>query len=630
MRKNNNNQFTFSLSSNNKHFKFNSFKTLTFQSQKIINFFSMINYKNEANQKENYNENLKMLIFLLCQNRLIQFQRIKNPKTYKEELEDSKNNCNLNTDDFLKYKFFLNSKNNDICYILLTKKKIFLGKYDNKKKEDYNNIRLIFDISQIDKIQVKDFFIPNISGNNNMYILLSNNMIIQIDYTKNCINNNELILSILKFQNEDKYFKKKYKEENDKNKNFIIIDFECKENGKISFTYSLYKFQNQTINILTCLIFSNKKEEEKINFISVYKNKYLILALNKGKVRLISLYNFKILSQFKSNFGTINSISFSYDGNLLGIGAQDNNAYIIDLNNQNIISCLEGHNNYISKIIFELHESIGNYSNLINFTSDINRINSINRNKKNIFIQVEKDIIIKHWINSHNKNLDEKRNNIYRKNTTIKLNNQNQYKIYDIYTSGLDGKIGSYRIEYYENNNNNDNNHLNVNNTNLNNINNNNLSNNNDDDDDGSVPTSRDNEEYNKNKNIIQKFSKKICELKNIIYLIPPKGSDEYEKDHFVFMNSFNIPIIDFLKIDLFSVIVQKLNVFENEIKIIFFCGECENEKNENKDNMSNFKNKNITNDNSRNIYSDITSNSFIVNQMKELNKSCVIIKPPK
>ena len=128
MRKNNNNQFTFSLSSNNKHFKFNSFKTLTFQSQKIINFFSMINYKNEANQKENYNENLKMLIFLLCQNRLIQFQRIKNPKTYKEELEESKNNCNLNTDDFLKYKFFLNSKNNDICYILLTKKKIFLGK----------------------------------------------------------------------------------------------------------------------------------------------------------------------------------------------------------------------------------------------------------------------------------------------------------------------------------------------------------------------------------------------------------------------------------------------------------------------------------------------------------------------
>ena len=95
-------------------------------------------------------------------------------------------------------------------------------------------------------------------------------------------------------------------------------------------------------------------------------------------------------------------------------------------------------------------------------------------------------------------------------------------------------------------------------------------------------------------------------------------------------MNSFNIPIIDFLKIDLFSVIVQKLNVFENEIKIMFFCGECENEKNENKDNMSNFKNKNITNDNSRNIYSDITSNSFIVNQMKELNKSCVIIKPPK
>ncbi len=125
MRKNNNNQLTFSLSSNNKHFKFNSFKTLTFQSQKIINFFSMINYKNEANQKENYNENLKMLIFLLCQNRLIQFQRIKNPKTYKEELEESKNNCNLNTDDFLKYKFFLNSKNNDICYILLTKKKFF-------------------------------------------------------------------------------------------------------------------------------------------------------------------------------------------------------------------------------------------------------------------------------------------------------------------------------------------------------------------------------------------------------------------------------------------------------------------------------------------------------------------------
>ena len=632
---NNNSPSTFTLSSNNQHIKFNSSRIINFQES-----------DNEIIKKYK-DDNLIPLIFILEQNKNLHNKlknRIEEEYNKKRNNYDSSTSSSFKSNDF-KIKFFINSKN-DICFILINKQTIYFSIFQFNKNNE-NNSKLIFDISHINRIYIKNCFIQNNNPDNFIYILLSNNMIIQIDYTKNCNENNNLIKKIFESKINYKSHSKKSKGEEITIKNFILTEYEYHKN-KEKLSYFLYKFQNQTSNIIFCITFPNINENDEILFFSIYKNKYLVLALNRGIVRLISLETFKILSQYKSNFGEISSISFSFDGNLLGIGAQDNNGYIINLNSLNIISCLEGHENYISKMIFELQD-LENHNNQNLSNNMINRTNSININKKTKFQKVDKEKILTYWKNTHNKDPNEKRN-VYRKMSTMKRIIQNPLdKIYDIYTCGLDGKIGSYRIEY-----------INTNNINGNNNNGHNISNNNDVDD-GCVPTSRDNEEYIQNKNNIHHFSKKNYELKDFIYLNPPKNNDEYEKAHFDFMNPIiNEPIIDFLKINLFSIIACKVNINGTEIKLILFDGENENENlnNNNIENKNLFNNKfnyknnkidynnnnnnnNNTNNNStRNFNSNLifnktnnnneTSISLIASQVDELNKTSVKPKEPK
>ena len=630
---NNNSPSTFTLSSNNQHIKFNSSRIINFQES-----------DNEIIKKYK-DDNLIPLIFILEQNKNLHNKlknRIEEEYNKKRNNYDSSTSSSFKSNDF-KIKFFINSKN-DICFILINKQTIYFSIFQFNKNNE-NNSKLIFDISHINRIYIKNCFIQNNNPDNFIYILLSNNMIIQKKKKKNCNENNNLIKKIFESKINYKSHSKKSKGEEITIKNFILTEYEYHKN-KEKLSYFLYKFQNQTSNIIFCITFPNINENDEILFFSIYKNKYLVLALNRGIVRLISLETFKILSQYKSNFGEISSISFSFDGNLLGIGAQDNNGYIINLNSLNIISCLEGHENYISKMIFESQHL---ENNNIQFNSNdimINRSNSININKKTKFQKVDKEKIIKHWKNTQKRDSNEKRN-IYRKMSTMKNINQNPLdKIYDIYTCGLDGKIGSYRIEYFHNNNINENNYEH------------NISNNNEDED-GSVPTSRDNEEYIQNKNNIHHFSKKNYELKDFIYLNPPKNNDEYEKAHFDFMNPIiNEPIIDFLKINLFSIIACKVNINGTEIKLILFDGENENEnlnnnnienKNlfnnkfnykNNKIDYNNINNNNTNNNSTRNFNNNLifnktnnnneTSISLIASQVDELNKTSVKPKEPK
>jgi WD40 repeat protein len=373
--------------------------------------------------------------------------------------------------------------------------------------------------------------------------------------------------------------------------NLKIIEFEYYKDYKIAFSYLLYKNESY----LSLLTFSqiNEKEEE-IHYFSVYKNKYLILVLNRGKVILISLENYKILSIYKSNFGLITSISFSNDGNLLGLGAQDNNAYIIDLNNRNIISCLEGHSNYISKMIFELQED-NNNKYLYSKDEQIN-VNLV-RNKKNIFQKTNKEFILEKWGNSLKEQLNDKRMN-YRKMSTVKITNHNSFKIYDIFTCGLDGKIGSYRIEYYENN-------CLENKSEIKSM---AQENNTDNISSSKIMTNKNiNNNNNNNPN-----TKKLYYLNKLIMLNPPEN-DEYDKTHFIFMNNIiNEPIIDFFKNDLLFVIASKVNILGSEIKLIFF--ECE-------ESDSSLKSR---------IRMNKTSNASIASDLEELNNLSVKIKIPK
>ena len=604
---NNNGLSSFTLSSNNKKIKFIPKQTIPIECRKqnLINFLSFINYKKESNKEISYKENLKSLIFQISKNTLYHFEH--NAKNNnKESINDNTKRSyepipsSLDLNDIIKYKYFLNQTTNEICFFILTKQQIYYGILINKNKEESNKSNLIFDISQNHNITIKDFFLPE---NNNdstfLYILLSNNMIIQFNYAQKTQESNDLINQFLKNEKENLSSKKKNQEENEEIMNNLkIIEFEYYKDSKIAFAYLLYKNESY----LSLLTFSQiKEEEEEIHYFSVYKNQYLILVLSRGKVILISLENYKILSIYKSNFGLITSISFSNDGNLLGLGAQDNNAYIIDLNNRNIISCLEGHGNYISKMIFELQEDNNKNNYLYSKDEQIN-VNLV-RNKKNIFQKTNKEFILEKWGNSLKEQINDKKIK-YRKMSTVKIPNNNSFKIYDIFTCGLDGKIGSYRIEYYENN-------CLENKSEIKSI----TQENNTDNISSKIMTNK-NINNNNNQN-----TKKLYYLNKLIMLNPPEN-DEYDKSHFIFMNNIiNEPIIDFFKNDLLFVIASKVNILGSEIKLIFF--ECEEkiENNSNESNSSYYKSRNSMNK---------TSNASIASDLEELNNLRVKIKIPK
>ena len=224
---NNNSPSTFTLSSNNQHIKFNSSRIINIQES-----------DNEIIKKYK-DDNLIPLIFILEQNKNLHNKlknRIEEEYNKKRNNYDSSTSSSFKSNDF-KIKFFINSKN-DICFILINKQTIYFSIFQFNKNNE-NNSKLIFDISHINRIYIKNCFIQNNNPDNFIYILLSNNMIIQIDYTKNCNENNNLIKKIFESKINYKSHSKKSKGEEITIKNFILTEYEYHKN-KEKLSYFLY------------------------------------------------------------------------------------------------------------------------------------------------------------------------------------------------------------------------------------------------------------------------------------------------------------------------------------------------------------------------------------------------------
>ena len=120
---------------------------------------------------------------------------------------------------------------------------------------------------------------------------------------------------------------------------------------------------------------------------------------------------------------------------------------------------LEGHKNYVNKIIFNIHkqnENNNNNNNKNNNKNNNNFINGLNiHRKKNIFKEEKKEKLLFDWFNhslqKNNKNLTP--NKLIRSMTSLKTDNNINIIYYDVFSFGLDGQIGSYRIEIEENKN---------------------------------------------------------------------------------------------------------------------------------------------------------------------------------
>ena len=652
---NSNEPINFTLNKNNQIFKF--LQTKFIKDLKINNniykHFSLIKLNNIPNINENSNINK----FINNNNNINNKNNNKNNNKIKDciifiNLENIIYFCNIDTENQLNFSkfeisddlnnikrfnsFLFNNKNNNISIIFFFT--------SNKQIFSYFNNKLIclFDISEIENLEINDIYfqeeneILNENDNNTIFVLLSNKIIVEINFCLNS-NNNEKIINFIKEKlglNSNKNDKNKNKnknfsntinskistsvsnnnnnnenEINEKFYNSTNFEYFNNENKKIIEIFYI-NFSIPNTNIKSLFIYSNKIETyENIKKICFYKQKFFVLILNTNNIRIINYNNKTIQYQYYSNFDVINNCNFSKDGNLLSVCSQDNNVYIIDLNWGKILFKLEGHKNYVNKIIFNIHkqnENNNNNNNKNNNNNNNNFINGLNiHRKKNIFKEEKKEKLLFDWFNhslqKNNKNLTP--NKLIRSMTSLKTDNNINIIYYDVFSFGLDGQIGSYRIEIEENKNEKINEIQNEDYYHENNDNNNNDNNNN------NIKTKRSN--FNLENNII---IKKLKMKKSI--LIENDNNNEIENIHFIYLNKvLNVPIIDFYFINENNgLLLSRNNYSFSYIYLILFYKNFddyyEEDINDEKDTL-----------NIKNI------NSFMTHKMDELNKKYIKTK---
>jgi WD40 repeat protein len=194
-----------------------------------------------------------------------------------------------------------------------------------------------------------------------MYVQIENNMIFVIDYNKSCdiMMNTQIIKGIV----IDKKTKKMPV-------NVYTVNYSSKLNNNFYLQNKYISLQDiRNTNIIYYLqidlikvnyknnkISSSTYIDTYIHSISVSSTKIIAINLFSGQILLFEELNNSppwLLSYYLISPNQSSSLIFSSDNNLLAIGTQDNNVYIIDILTKKPLACLVGHCNYIKYIYFE-------------------------------------------------------------------------------------------------------------------------------------------------------------------------------------------------------------------------------------------------------------------------------------
>jgi hypothetical protein len=163
--------------------------------------------------------------------------------------------------------------------------------------------------------------------------------------------------------------------------------------------------------------------------------------------------------EYKTRYGNIISLEYSEDGNLLGFGTESDEVFIIDPSIGKVLFYFEGHRNYITTIIFQevTEDENENEDKIEPSTERLDSVENINFNstyKPNPLSnkEISFDEFFKVCLDTDEK-IDIKQ--LRRQRTSVKNTNnllQEEVKFsktYDVFTSGLDGQLGVWRIEHF-------------------------------------------------------------------------------------------------------------------------------------------------------------------------------------
>ena len=267
-----------------------------------------------------------------------------------------------------------------------------------------------------------------------------------LKFEYNLNNNNQLIYHVLislSDKKNPKYIWKFY------NESVILIKFRPKNpNSNSEFTYQYKSYKNNTNLNINDILPANQK---------LMKENHLAISLSSNRVCIFHYETKALISIFKSYYGSILALEFSFDGRLLAMGTESDQIYIVDPEYNLVLYCLEGHRNFITNLTF-FEETVdeedvlenSNFESNRNDNNDYNTLNSL----QTIIINKEMSLEEMTKIMS----IDEKSTIDIRQLRRARSSLVNKYVeseelrcniTYDLYSTSMDGMMGVWRVEHF-------------------------------------------------------------------------------------------------------------------------------------------------------------------------------------
>ena len=372
-------------------------------------------------------------------------------------------------------KIFKDKKTNKNFFIACTENKVFM-----QEILDLKSFKCIFDAKEHFGKFISIYDVPDsVSAKNLILLATSDNYLIELDVDKFEQHNDTCIVSfITKIKQEGKT---------------KVIKYDINYARKYTHSYTLLLSTDESKNPKTVIKFDDKHSIITCKFRpknpalknSQYYNNYISknprakqfidhnhLAISFSNNTLyIQHYESKSqIMEFTSYYGNFISLEYTLDGRVLATGTESDHVFIINCETNVLLYSLEGHKNYVTQIMFfenVCQDDNGDTGSVNTKTNDSsNNLNTTNKSVKEKrrssinFVPIQeasieqmRNIILKeNQAKNDYLNIDFIRNTRTSKGEDLEDNNEEGDKLlttYDIFTTGMDGYIAVWRIDFY-------------------------------------------------------------------------------------------------------------------------------------------------------------------------------------
>ena len=226
-------------------------------SNALPNQFLMFDYTDRSEKPKIDDKIIDKSLFYYDSNAIFQLDVLTTPNNNSIEISNERikvfQSENAVVKSFKLFKMIYNDLKNSFAYLLASDKEIYMN---NLLKD--SNIQKIFEINQ-PEITIKDIFFPQCEYKTKIiYVLLSNNHLLKLNYTKQT-NNNSIILNVLLNPNEIDSTKKEKDSNNIQIIDYTVTQINYTKESKVFFSHEIFTFHNVVDTNIEISYFFNSK-----------------------------------------------------------------------------------------------------------------------------------------------------------------------------------------------------------------------------------------------------------------------------------------------------------------------------------------------------------------------------------